>query len=155
MAYDNRAIIRQFFDEVWSSGQLGVADELVAAGCVNHDVASISGDIKGVEALKAQVREYRAAFPDLRFLMQDLIATGDTVVARWTATGTNRAPLMDIPPTGKTTSVEGMTISRLSNGKVIESWSQWDTLKLMQNLGVAQSLGKSAARSDAREARPG
>jgi steroid delta-isomerase-like uncharacterized protein len=156
MAYDNGALIRRFFDEVWSNGQLGTADELVAAGCVEHNVASISGDIKGVEALKAQVREYRGAFPDLRFILQDVIVSGDTVVTRWTATGTHRAPLMGIAPTGKTTSVDGISITRILNGKLIETWVQWDTLKFMQNLGVAQPLGKSTTlRSDVRDVRPG
>jgi steroid delta-isomerase-like uncharacterized protein len=155
MAYDNGAIIRRFFDDVWSKGLLGAADELVAANCVDHGAASIAGDIKGVEAIKAQVREYRTAFPDLYFTIQQLLVSGDTVVARWTGTGTQKAAFMGAPPTGKTTSVDGITISKLSNGKVIESWSQWDTLKFMQNLGVVQPITKATLRSEMRDARPG
>jgi steroid delta-isomerase-like uncharacterized protein len=150
MAYDNAALARRFIDEVWCKGNLGVVDEILSPSCVLHD--PIAGDLKGIDALKARVREYRSAFPDLRIDIDELIVAGEKVVTRWTASGTHKGPLMGIPPTGRTSAVSGMEIAHFVNGKVVEDWTTWDTLKFMQSLGVAPSLGEP--RKDVREARP-
>jgi steroid delta-isomerase-like uncharacterized protein len=152
MAYDNAALARRFVDEVWTKGNIGVADELVAPSYVRHD--PIAGDLEGIEALKAHVREYRGAFPDLRFVIDDLVVAGDKVVTRWTVSGTHKGPLMGIAPTGKTFAVPGITVARLVNGKLVEQWPIWDTLKFMQNLGLVPQLGMGEARTEVREARP-
>jgi steroid delta-isomerase-like uncharacterized protein len=146
MAYDNAALVRRLFDEVWSKGNLNVADELLASGCTLHD--PIMGDTKGPDSLKAQVKEYRSAYPDLRFVIDDLIVSADKVFVRWTGTGTHKGPIMGVPPTGKTYAIEGMTSARLANGKILESYSQWDTVKFLQNLGVMPPLGVATTRTE-------
>jgi steroid delta-isomerase-like uncharacterized protein len=152
MAYDNAAIVRRFFDEVWSKGNLGVVDELVSANCVSHD--PVSGDLKGCDSIKAQVEEYRRAFPDLQFTIDDLLVSGEKVVVRWTATGTHKGPIMGVAATGKLFSIEGITCERMANGKSVEHWAQWDTMKFLQILGIVPALGKAASRPEVREARP-
>ena len=152
MAYDNAALARRFVDEIWSKGKISVADEIVGPDLVTHD--PIAGDLKGVDALKAQVREYRGAFPDLSFVIEDLVVAGDKVVTRWTASGTHQGPLMGIPATGRAASVQGITVGRIVNGKLVEQWPLWDTLKFMQNLGVVAPMGAPEPRKDVREARP-
>jgi steroid delta-isomerase-like uncharacterized protein len=152
MAFDNAAIVRRFLDDVWTKGNLGVVDELVAPDGVSHD--PISGDIQGVAAIKAQVTEYRAAFPDLRFAVLDILVSGDRACVRWTATGTHKAPLMGIPATGQTHSVDGVSVCRITNGKLVEQWPVWDTLKFAQNLGIVPPLPGPQPRAEQREARP-
>jgi predicted ester cyclase len=79
---------------------------------------------------------FLSAFPDWRGQILDLFAEGDRVVNRWTGQGTHTMPLMGIPPTGKHVTLEGITIFRVENGKVVEEWSQADQLVLMRQLGV-------------------
>lgn len=69
------------------------------------------------------------------------------VATRWTGTGSHRGELMGIQPTGKHATVSGMTISRLSGGKIVEEWSNWDTLGLMQQLGVVPAMGQMQRRA--------
>jgi predicted ester cyclase len=79
---------------------------------------------------------FLSAFPDWHGKVESIVAEGDMVVNRWTGHGTHTAPLMGIPPTGKHVTLEGITIFRVKDGKVIEQWSQGDQLGLMKQLGV-------------------
>ena len=73
---------------------------------------------------------------DLHFTVEDQIAEGDTVVSRWTARATQLGELLNIPPTGKQATVSGLTITHFSEGKIVEDHVNWDTLGLLQQLGV-------------------
>ena len=79
------------------------------------------------------------AFPDLNRPVDALIASGDMVVARWRAEGTNTGPFQGMPPTGVFASISGITIFRLANGKIVEEWGQSDMLGLLQQLGALPS----------------
>jgi predicted ester cyclase len=68
--------------------------------------------------------------------IHDEIVAGETIVTRWTASGTHHGDLPGIPRTGKSLSVTGITIARMKNGKFVESWNNWDALGLMQQLGA-------------------
>ena len=116
----NRALVRRVFEEVWNQGKLEVADEIYAADYVlrNPGVA----EVRGIEALKELVTAYRAAFPDLRYTVEDLIAEGDKVAARWKVEGTHRGEMMGIPPTGKQAAVTGMSMVRIVGGKMVEDF---------------------------------
>ena len=145
MALDNEALVRRYFAEVWSSGNLAVIDELVTLHHITHD--PIAGEIRGPAPIKAQVRAYRDAFPDLSFVLDDVFVSGDRVAIRWTATGTHERAFMGIAPTGKTQSIVGLSIARVANGKLLESWTSFDTLRLAQNLGLAPRMEpRSASR---------
>ena len=87
---------------------------------------------------------YRSAFPDMQLTIEDQIAEGDKVVTRWTARGTHQGELMGIPPTGKQATVTGITVGRVANGKFVESWSNFDALGMMQQLGVVPVPGQTS-----------
>jgi predicted ester cyclase len=152
MAFDNAALVRRIFDELWTRGLLGVADEVATSSTVHHD--PIMGDITGPDAMKAIVQGYRAAFPDLRFVIDDLRVAGDTVIVRWTAIGTHKGTLFGIAPTGKQVTTQGINCERCQNGKVVESWVQWDQLKLLQTIGAVPPLGIGTTKPTQPEARP-
>jgi steroid delta-isomerase-like uncharacterized protein len=135
----NKAIARRNFEEVWNEGKLAAVDEIIAANHVNRDPANPG--VSGPEGFKQLVSMYRSAFPDTHFAIEAQIAEGDKVVTRWTARGTHQGELMGIPPTGKQLAVTGMTIDRIVGGKIAESWANWDTLGLMQQLGVVPMPG--------------
>ncbi|HKF35863.1 MAG TPA: ester cyclase [Ktedonobacteraceae bacterium] len=137
---ENKAMDRRFYEEVWNGGNLAVVDEFVAANYVDHDPQP-TGAVEGVEGIKQSVTMYRTAFPDAHFTIEDQIAEGDLLVTRWRARGTHQGPLMGIPPTGKPAMVTGISITRWASGKVVEGWTNFDALGLLQQLGAVPSMG--------------
>ncbi len=132
---ENKAIVRRVNDEVWSEGHLDVIDELFA----DDFVATIVGapeQIRGPQGFREFVVMYRTAFPDLRITVDEQFAEGETVVTRWTATGTNEGELMGIPATGKQATTAGININRVSDGKLVEGWGLFDQLGLLQQIGA-------------------
>lgn len=144
MSEQNKTNIRRLFEEVWNKGQLPVADELFAPTYTHHD--SSTPDVgRGPESEKKRVTLYRNAFPDIRFTIEDMLAEGETVVARWSCRGTHKGELNGIAPTGKQFNITGISIARFTNGKMFEGYINWDALGLMQQLGVVPELGKAKA----------
>jgi steroid delta-isomerase-like uncharacterized protein len=133
-AQENKGISRRFFEEVWNGGNLDAIDELSPPDGILRD--RDMGEHRGRAAAREFVTTYRKAFPDLRFAIEEQIAEGDKVVTRWMASGTHRGELMGIPPTEKSVRVSGVTIDRITDGKIAESIGSWDALGLMQQLGV-------------------
>ena len=92
-----------------------------------------------------------AAFPDIDYTIEELLADGDSVAARWTIRATHQGelagPTMTIPPTGKRLELEGMNIFRFSEGKIVESGGFWDGLSMMQQLGLMPSQEQSEEAS--------
>jgi steroid delta-isomerase-like uncharacterized protein len=134
----NKAVDRRSYEEVWNKGQMEVIDELIADDFVLHDPA-LPENLVGPDGFRQFVILYRTAFPDIQFAVEDQVAEGEMVAARWTATGTHSGELMGptpIPPTGNQVVGTGITVVRISNGKYTELWNSWDALGLMQQLGV-------------------
>jgi steroid delta-isomerase-like uncharacterized protein len=144
MSEQNKNNVRRLFEEVWNQGHVPVADELFTPTYTHHD--SSTPDVgRGPESEKKRVTLYRNAFPDLRLTIDDIIAEGETVVARWSCRGTHKGDLNGIAPTGKQFNITGVSIARFTNGKMFEGFVNWDALGLMQQLGVVPELGKVKA----------
>jgi steroid delta-isomerase-like uncharacterized protein len=141
MSEENKAIVRRSIEELWTKGNLPAADELFTESYIHHDPSTpdFGG---GPEGEKKRVMFYRTAFPDLQFIIEQMIGENETVTCRWSSTGTHRGPLNVIAPSGKKVSVSGMTFCRLAGGKIVEAWVNWDTLSLLQQLGVVPTLIK-------------
>jgi steroid delta-isomerase-like uncharacterized protein len=135
MTGDNITVVRRLLDEAFNEGRLETVDETVASDFVGYDPA-LPEPIRGIAAEKDVVSGYRHAFPDLHIRIDDVIAEGDKVVTRWTARGTHRGDLWGIEPTGKEATVTGISIDRVEDGRIVEAWTNWDTLGMMQQLGV-------------------
>jgi steroid delta-isomerase-like uncharacterized protein len=132
----NKTVSRRFFEEVWNKGNLSVLDEIITKDHVNSGPGTISGLPNGPEGSKQFVTAYRNAFPDLHLTIDEQIAEGDKVVTRWTAQGTHQGELAGLPATGKSSTVSGIVVDRIANGKIAESWGIFDEFGLMQQLGV-------------------
>jgi predicted ester cyclase len=96
-----------------------------------------------VERLKAS--PFPSAFPDVHITIEDQIAEGDKVVTRWTDRGTHQGEYLDIAPTGKQVEYTGISIDRIADGKIVESWLESDRWGLMQQLGAVAEPGQSEA----------
>src|SRR5918994_917492 len=125
MSATNKTVSRRLTEEAFNQGNYDVIEELIVPTFVNHDPAT--GDITGVDGVRQNIDGYRSAFPDLKITIEEQIAEGDLVATRWTATGTHKGELMGIAPTGKEATVTGVTIDRLEDGKIVESWNNWET----------------------------
>jgi steroid delta-isomerase-like uncharacterized protein len=144
MSESNKNVVRRLFEEVWNKGNLQVTDELFAPNYVHHD-ASTPDVGRGPESEKKRATLYRTAFPDIRLTVEDIIAEGETVMARWSCRGTHKGDLNGIAPTGKQFTISGVSIARFAGSKMAEGWVNWDALVLMQQLGVVPELGKAKA----------
>jgi steroid delta-isomerase-like uncharacterized protein len=129
---DNKALARRFFEEVWNQADESAIDRYIAENAGGNDPDFGTGR----EAFRAQWKKWHAAFPDLHFEVEDVIAEGDKVVTRWVLTGTHKGEFQGIPATGKSIRVTGMSLDRLSGGQIAEGFDGWDNLGLRQQLGV-------------------
>jgi steroid delta-isomerase-like uncharacterized protein len=94
----------------------------------------------GPDGWKELVATYIKAFPDLQFTIEDLIAEGDKVAARYTVRGTFRGELAGIEPTERSVSVPCLMISRIENGQIVEDFEAWDQLTMYQDLGALSAV---------------
>ena len=138
-ADDNRSLTQRFYAEVWNKGNLDAVDDIMTGDFVDH--AAPPGFPSGPEGAKQVFTMYRTAFPDFRLSLEDLIAEGDKVVARWVTHGTHQGELMGIPPTGKPVTVTGIDLFRFAGGKIAEHWAEFDMMGMMQQLGVIPAPG--------------
>ena len=134
---ENKTVARRIyeaFNKALSTGNSAALDEFLAANFVDHNPAPGQGP--GLDGVKQVFGMFRAAFPDLHFTVEDEIAEGDKVVSRITSHGTHKGDFQGIPATGKHVTQTGIEILRISGGKVVERWGEFDNLGLMQQLGV-------------------
>ncbi len=138
---ENKAVVRRFLKEIFGGGNLELVDEIFALDYVLHD-PSVPGEVSGPEGMKRYISMYRAAFPDTSFSVEDQIAEGDRVVYRWTFRGTHRGELMGIAPTEKQVTITGITVDRISGGKIEEEWNNFYRLGVLRQLGAVPAPGQ-------------
>lgn len=139
MSDANKKLIRQIVEDIWNKGNVQLVNELFSKECVFHDQA-FSEPIRGIEAYKNLVTAFRAGFPDLRLRIDDLIAEGDGVACRYTASGTNSGELkfgnLTTPATRKRAEWTGVTIVSCKDGKCVEEYIYGDSVSFRQQLGL-------------------
>ena len=136
----NKAIARRWSEELWSRGNLAVADEIIAPDYERHD----PGDpfpAKGPADVKRIVQMLRSMLPDFHIEVDAIIAEGDFVVSRYTATATDTVGYLGMAPTGKSIRTQAIQIFRFSNGKIVESWAARDDLGTLRQLGHLPAPG--------------
>jgi steroid delta-isomerase-like uncharacterized protein len=131
-----KAVLQRVFKEFFNAHNPAVYKELYG-DMVYH--APATGELKG-EAHRQFIVGLLTAFPDSRYSVEDMIVAGDKVVTRWSFIGTHKGTFMSAAPTGKTVTSAGTLIDRVVNGKIVEEWSQWDTLGMMQQLGLVPEI---------------
>ena len=132
-AEENKTIVHRA-EELWNTGNLAIADEVYAKNFVNHDPGA--PDVRDLETYKGFIAAVRTGLPDFHVTIEDMIAEGDKVAGRWTASGTHLGELIGIPPTGKQATWTGMTIHRFAGGKIVEAWWSRDMLSFLIQIGV-------------------
>lgn len=130
----NKENIRRHVEEIWNKGNLAIIPELFAPNYVDHP--SSGNDVKGTDGFKQLVVTSRTAMPDLRFSIESMVAEGDIVAVRYTATGTFLGEFSGIKPTGKKMNRKDAIFHRFEGGKQVEAWGYTDSLALYQQLGI-------------------
>lgn len=144
MSIEIKNVTDRIFEEVWNQRNREAIDQLITADYVHHDGHGIEVQ-RGIEGYKKFVSVYLDAFSDLRFTIEDEVSAGDKIVTRWIVTGTHDGDLPGLPRTGKSISLAGISIVRLTDGKIAESWNNWDVLGMMQQLGAIPADAQSQA----------
>jgi steroid delta-isomerase-like uncharacterized protein len=135
----NTTLARRFFEDLGNGRNAAAASQIVAANHVYHDPAN-PGVPDGPQGVAGVLAVYYTAFPDAHWQIEEIVASDDTVTTRWIGSGTHKAPLGPIPPTGKSVRVTGLAFQRVRDGKIAETWLNWDALGLMQQLGVVPAM---------------
>jgi steroid delta-isomerase-like uncharacterized protein len=139
-AEESKATMHRYLG-VFEQGNIDLLDELLAPDYINHTPAT--PDLPtGPEGVKGVVSMFRSAMPDLRVVVEDMIAEGDKVATRYTLEGTHEGELFGVPPTGQRLSIKSFTAERVSEGKIREHWRVSDNLDMMQQLGVIPPPGE-------------
>ena len=132
---ETKALARRWVEDLFNAGNLEVADEIIAPDHLHHD-PTLPDIPPGPEGQKQVVNLYRGAFTNAHISIEDQVAEGDRVVTRWTSSGTHQGELMGLAPTGNQVRITGITINRLSGGKIVESWTNYDALGMMRQIGA-------------------
>jgi steroid delta-isomerase-like uncharacterized protein len=138
---ENKAVFRRYVEELGNEGKLELADEIFDRYLAHQSDGSVLE--RGPEDVKRFMGEFREAFPDFHSTVEDQIAEGDRVVTRWRMRGTHEGEFRGIAPTGNKLDITGIGIFRFSDGKVVESWDNFDQLGMMRQLGAIPSLEES------------
>ena len=131
-----RQLIRRLHD-IWTTGDLAAVPEVYAPDFVGHFPASSHlPERLGHDGVRDGIRRIKAAFPDWREDVDEMIAEGNRVVTRYTSRGTHRGEFRGLAPTGRAIAVREISIYRVSNGKVVEQWCLLDELDRLRQLGA-------------------
>jgi steroid delta-isomerase-like uncharacterized protein len=135
-ADENIQLMRRWFQEVWNEGRIETVHELFHPDGVATGQRGAEAEIRGPEEFVKFVREIRGAFPDIKVKVEDIFGAGDRVVLRWLATMTHTGDALGLPPSGRPVRSRGIAIARFVDGKVVESWDNWDQLGMLEQIGV-------------------
>jgi steroid delta-isomerase-like uncharacterized protein len=134
----NKAVARRLAQAIFSAGDMQAFDELIADDYVNHNIP-----VPGIPGTKAGFRQLvaatRHAFPDVEVEVQDLVAEGDLVVFHDHVTSTSKGEFLGVPPNGKKIQWTEIHFLRVADGQIVEHWTNFDQLGILQQLGAIPS----------------
>jgi steroid delta-isomerase-like uncharacterized protein len=138
MGASEEAVARRFYEEMCTGRKLDLAEELFTSDHVMHDPQVPSEP--GPRGMADVVSVYQQG-ADGRWTIEEIFSAGDRVVVRWTGSGSHVGELNGVPPTGRPIRVDAICIHRMADGKIAETWEVWDTLGLLQQIGVVPTSG--------------
>jgi steroid delta-isomerase-like uncharacterized protein len=133
MSAENKALIERWFEEVWNKGRSEAIEEMMAPEAVAH---GLGPDLVGPSAFKSFHATFRTAFPDVRVRVEEMIAEGDRVAYRLTASGTHKGDSLGFAATSLPCRFVVMGTARIADGKIVEGWNLIDELGMRTQLGI-------------------
>jgi steroid delta-isomerase-like uncharacterized protein len=120
-------------DTIWNAGQVDALDRFILPRYVRH---THRGNVLTASALKGTIRTTRQAFPDLQTTVESIVDEAGLVAFRWRAEGTHLGTFLEVPATGKTVQVQGMSFLQFDAELIREDWVTWDLYDMLSGLGV-------------------
>lgn len=133
---DAATLMRRWFDEIWNKARIESVDELLAEDALMWGIGRPNQSSRGGAEFKEFYHRQRSATPDVSITLDQVVQEGDTAFARWTATMTHTGDGFGVAPTNKTITLCGMSACRVSNGKIVEGWNNWDQVGMARQLGL-------------------
>lgn len=133
---NNKAIVARWYQDVLSDGKLNLIDGLFSPTYIHHEEIVPGGWPRGSAGAQAIAHTYRTASNNIRYTIEEQLTEGSKVVTRWTAQGTHTGDFLGAPGSGKQYTITGISIERIEDGKIAETWSNWDLMGLMAQLGL-------------------
>jgi steroid delta-isomerase-like uncharacterized protein len=138
------AVLRHWFEDVWTGGRDDLIETYLAPGAVAHGLDETGEGCVGAAGFRPFYEKLRGACPDIRIAVDDVVASGPMAACRWTATLTHTGDHLGVPATGRAVRVTGMTIARVEDGRIVEGWNEWDRLAFATELGLVVAAAASA-----------
>lgn len=133
--------IKDYATKLWNGGDISIVDSLYFEDCVYHSADFV--EVKGLEKIKGFVKWVYTAYPDFTVTIDDPMKLQDRLVYTFKASGTNNGPLDEnMPPSGKKMSFNGVSITKIENGKIIEEWVYYNQLPIYKQLGYKLVLAE-------------
>ena len=133
MSAADEAVVRRYYEQMCNERKNELAPELFTSDHRMHDPQVPVAE--GPDGMVAAVSTYQQGV-DGHWGIEEIFSSGDRVVVRWTGTGTHVGEINGIPPTGRSISVDAISIHRMADGRIAETWEVWDALGFLQQLGV-------------------
>jgi SnoaL-like polyketide cyclase len=146
--YSQKLLCRFMIEKIFNEGQFDLSEMFFAPDAVHHELEELAPHLGcATPVLASFVDLYRRGFPDLHITIIDQICDEDRVVTRFKVEGTQTGPLMSIRPSGRPICVEGIRIDRVADGRITETWSQWDAMAMLEQIGAASAVNRKPAAS--------
>ena len=123
----------------WNTHDLDLASAFFAADYLGDDVA-LAQPQQGRAGIRQALALYFQALPDVHFALEDQVVEGDRAVAIWTARGTHRGTLMNIPASGRSVTVRGVSTFTLQDGQISRATHIWDVAGMLRDIGLLPEL---------------
>lgn len=145
----NKTIVKRFYEEVWNEGKMKAVDAWLSPSHALVD-PNTTDSMTGPEAYKVVVSRFLRAFSNLKFEVQDMVSEKDKVAASWVISGVHTGEYNGLEPTNRKISVEGISIHQIADGKIMDTYSVWDTLGLLKKVGGVVTVEKVTTAGKAR-----
>ena len=137
MSEENKELLRRWFEEVWNKGRADAIEEMFDENGIAHGLLDDpSKPIKGPSDFRPFYTMFRQAFPNMRIVIEDMVAEGDKVAARCSVRGKHEGDFMGRAATQSPVEFTGITIVRIANGKIVEAWNNFDFMTLHKQVGL-------------------
>ena len=126
----NEQAVRRIYEECLNQGRTDALRDLVS-----DDYVGPQGE-RGAAGFGQPIAALRVGFPDIRFVIEDVVASGDRVAVRWTWRATHTGTFRGLAPSGRPVTDTGMAIYQLRDGRIVRAWVETDRLGVLQQIGV-------------------
>jgi len=137
MSDANKQLVLRWFEEVWNKGRADAIEEMFDENGIAHGLSDDPANpMRGPKDYRPFYSTLREAFPNIKVVVEDMVAEGDKVAARCSVSGKHEGDSLGIAATQLPVDFNGITIVRIADGKIVEAWNNFDFMKMNRQLGI-------------------